>query len=189
MSITTEQISEFAKKNPVSVGCGVLIIALLATAYFRLELPGEAEAELEQKSNEAARLAANLKNATHLKEHFDGITNAQKQIEARLIQPKQLTTNSQYFYKLESETGAKLLDLRQSALSSAARKEIKGAYVPTIFTLSVQGDYSQVLTFLRRLENGSHFCRVLTASCNTSSAERAGGQLTLGVNLELLGFP
>ncbi|HEX2852085.1 MAG TPA: hypothetical protein VHO24_02520 [Opitutaceae bacterium] len=188
MSLTNEQVVEFAKKNPISVGCGVLIVALLATAYFRADLPGEAETELEQKSSEAARLAANLKNAAHLKEHFDAVSAAQKQIESRLIQPKQLTTNSQYFYKLESETGVKLLDQGQTALTAAQRKDIKGNYLPTVFTLSVQGDYSQVLTFLRRLENGSHYCRVLTAQCSNSSAER-GGQLTLALNLELLGFP
>jgi hypothetical protein len=187
MSLTNEQVVELVKKNPISIGCGILSLALLITAYIRSDLPAEEQQKLEQKTSEADRIAANLKNAAQLKEQMDSLLASHKQIEGRLIQAKNLMANSQYFYRLESETGVKLLDLRQSAVNAAAKKDMKG-YLPTVFTVNVQGDYAQLLTFLRRLENGAHYCRVMTASCNAVGAER-GAVLTMALTLELLGQP
>lgn len=184
MSLTTEQLGDLFKKNPIGIGCGILSLALVGTAYWRSDLPAQEQELLEQKTNEAERIAANLKNAAQLKEQMESLLAAQKQIEGRLIQAKNLMANGQYFYRLETETGVKLLDQRQS---SSSKKELKG-YVATVFTLNVQGDYKQLVTFLRRLENGTHYCRVLTASCTTAGAERSN-VMTLALSVELLGQP
>lgn len=187
MSVSTERLVEFLKKNPIGVSCALLSVALLATAYFRSDLATERATELEEKSTEAARLALNRKNADQLKEHLDGIVAAEKQIEARLIRPKDLTANSQYFYKLESDTGVKLLDVHPAS-NTPPKKDPKLAYVPIPFVVSVQGDYPHLLAFLQHLENGPHYCRVLTASC-ASFAQDRGSSLNLTLSLELLGLP
>lgn len=186
MSFSNEQVIGLIKKNPISVGCGVLMGILLITSYFRSGLKAQAETDFAQKSSEADRLALNLRNASQLQEQVNAILLAQKDIEERMIRAGQLTTNRQYFYKLESETGVKLLDLRQST-SAATKKAAQGAYIPTTFTLNVQGDYVQLLNFVRRLESGMHYCRILSASSNRP-AER-GAVLVLSLNLELLGLP
>ena len=100
--------------------------------------------------------------------------------EARLIRASDIGINQQYFYRLETESGVKLVDLRQGA-----RGTPKGGTVPISFTVSAQGDYAQVLAFLRALENGAHFCRVQSGSC---SGPRKG-PVTVALNLELLGRP
>jgi hypothetical protein len=186
MSANT-QLIEFVKKSPVSVGCAVLSLALIIAAYFRWDYKAEAAALLEQKSTEAARLSANLKNAGQLKEQYDSLLASEKEIESRLIRASQLTTNNQYFYKLESETGVKLLDLRAAGLTAAQKKDPPKGYIPLSFQVSVQGEYAQVLKFLRQLESGAHYCRVLTASCAVGQDRDA--LLTLTLNLELLGLP
>jgi hypothetical protein len=181
------QVIEFVKKSPVSVGCAVLSLTLVVAAYFRWDHKAEALAQLEQKSTESARISANLKNAAQLKEQFDALMASEKEIESRLIRASQLTTNNQYFYKLESETGVKLLDLRSAGLTAAQKKDPPKGYIPLGFSVSVQGDYSQLMKFLRQLENGSHYCRVLTATCNANPERDA--PLTLSLTLELLGLP
>src|SRR4051812_14223115 len=138
MSFSTEQFVSVIKKNPISITCGVLIVALLATAYFHGDRAEAATTNLEKTTTDADRLANNLKNAVQLKEHVDSLLSAEKEIEGRMIKAGQLTTNRQYFYKLETETGVKLLDLRQSAPSAAAKRDAKGAYFPTTFSLNVQ---------------------------------------------------
>jgi Tfp pilus assembly protein PilO len=185
MSFSTSSVVTVVKKNPIGVVCGLLTLALAATVYFRSDRGEELQTELDQKSAEASRLALNLKNSAQLKDQLDAIVAAQKQIESRLMRADELPTNRQYFYKLEADTGVKLLDgsLRQSP---GSKKDSK-AYLPTTFSVSVQGDYRQILTFLRRLETGSRYCRILTASCN-STAER-GPTLVLSLTLELLGAP
>lgn len=189
--MTTATLVAFCKKHPISSGCAALTMALAAAAYLRQdEVPG-AEAELSLKSADGDRVALNNKNAAQLREQSEALSIAQKAIEARLVRPRDLGTNTQYFFKIEGDTGVKILDLRQTSgtnASNSPKAAAKSAYVPVGFTVSVQGTLPQVLDFLRQLEGGSHYCRVMTASFSSNSAAR-NSPLTLGLNLELLGLP
>jgi hypothetical protein len=80
----------------------------------------------------------------------------------------------------------KILDLRQTTATVA--KPAKGTYAPVSFAVTVQGSFPQILGFLRQLEGGAHYSRVLTATCSTNAAARAS-PLTLALTLELLGLP
>ena len=184
MSILSDGMGSI-KKNPISIGCAILAIALIGIAYVRFDDAAESQTELDLKSAEAAKLALNVKYGAQLKEHLDALIAAQKTIESRMIRAGDLPANSNYFYKLESDSGVKLLDgsLRQSP---GSKKDPKATYQPTVFNLSVEGDYRQLLTFLRRLESGPRYCRILTATCN-APAERSK-LLVLSLSLELLGF-
>ena len=179
--MTTPELVAWIKKNPISVGCGVLSLALAVALYFRSDAIAEANQTLDEKTAEAQRYALNLANSAQLKEQLDALTTADKVIESRLIHASDLGINQQFFFKLESESGVKLLDLRQAPRPGSGGK----AYVPIGFNVSLQGDFGQVMKFLRLLEDGAHYCRTLTATC---SGNRTGG-LTLTLNLELLGTP
>lgn len=184
--MTTPELGAFIKRNPISFGCGVLSVLMAVALYLRGdEIPG-AEAELGLKTGDGDRIGLNIKYSAQLKEHADTIAAATKDIEARLIRTTQLGTNTQYFYKLEGDTGVKIIDLRQ--ITAPAAKSAKGEYVPVPFAVSVQGSLPQILEFLRQLETGAHYCRVLTASFSGVSANR-NSALTLGLSLELLGRP
>ncbi len=185
--MNTAELLAFIKKNPISVGCGLLCLILGAGIYFRSSEIPDAEAALAQKSAEAARYAANIKNAAQLKEQLDVLVAASKEIDSRIVHAGQLGVNSQYFYKLENESGAKLIDFRQGSLV-AAPKGTKPSFNPVGFTVSVQGNLSQMIEFLHRLESGAHFCRVTSATCGTTGTGRSG-LLTLTITLELLGLP
>ena len=56
------------------------------------------------------------------------------------------------------------------------------------FTITVQGTLPQMLDYLRHLESGARFCRVLSVSCGVPVADR-GAPVTLSLNLEMLGLP
>ena len=185
--MTSEALVALLKKNPISVGCGVLSLLLVAGLYFRSDAIPTAEAELAQKQAEAERLATNRKYSVQLKEHLDELQAANKDIDARIIRASQVGTNTQYFYKLESETGVKLVDFRPLAANPPA-KGAKTAFMPVGFNVSVQGSYPQVLDFLRLLEGGARYSRVLNASLAGSVTNRKG-PLTLTLNVELLGLP
>ncbi len=184
--MTNQELVAIIKKHPISFGCGALSLAFAAALYLRVdEIPG-AEAELGLKSADGDRIALNIQYSTHLREHADAMAAATKDVEGRLVKPTQLGTNTQYFYKLEGETGVKIVDLRQTATTATPAKGAKNAYVAVPFTVSVQGSLPQILEFLRQLENGAHYCRVLTASFNGVASNR-NSPLTLGLSLELLG--
>jgi hypothetical protein len=150
------------------------------------EVP-KAEAALEEMTSKADKYAANIKNAAHLKEDMDAIQAANKAIDARIIRALQLIDNGQYFYKLERETGVKLLDSRQTTPAVVA-KPAKGNFVYVGFSVAADGTLPQLIDFLRRIENGTHFSRVNSAACTVTVAKR-NSPLTLSLSLELLGVP
>jgi hypothetical protein len=186
--MTKEELVTLIKRNPISFSCGVLSIALIAGLYFRSgEIP-KAEAELQQKSAEAERYALNIKNAAQLKEQLDEITAHNKTIESRMVRITDLPINQQYFRVLARDASVDIVDFSQSTMTGNVAKGGKVAYVPVGFKVAVRGSLPQVLNFLRTLENGTHYCRVLGATCGTNASNRATS-LTLSINLELLGLP
>lgn len=186
--MSNEELLAFVKKNLVGTICGGLSLLALGGWYYRSGDVPTIEQEVAAKSAEAQRYELNLLNAKQLQEHVDALLAANKEIDSRLVRGSQLGRNVQFFYKLENESGAKLTtDPRQSPLAPPGKNAAKGAYTPVAFSVTVSGDLPQLLRFLRRLESGVHYCRVLGASC-TVPQERSL-PLTLNLSLELLGLP
>jgi hypothetical protein len=185
--MSNEQLIALLKKNPISVGCGLLSLLIAVAIYFRSDLVPEAAKLLEQKTAEGERLNANVTNAAQLPEQLAAITEARSDIEKRLVRASELAKNLQYFYRLEAETGAKLLTLRQNPVPTP-KPGAKPALLGIGYTVSFQGPYFTVMEFLRRLESGTHFCRVTQASIGITGNNRTG-PLTVSASLELLGQP
>lgn len=186
--ISKEAFIGYVRKNPIAVGCAVVALACVVALYLRSELLPDAETELETKSAEGHRLAQNVRNAAQLPEQLAAITAATAEIQPRLLRADELAKNLQYFYKLEADTGTKLLDLRQLSGSAPAKGAAKSAFTIVPFNLTVRGEYAALLDFLRRLENGTHYARVLTAAIASNAPERSG-PLSLQLTVELLGQP
>ncbi len=144
--MTTSDLIVVAKKNKIVVVCAVLSLGLLGGMYFRSGAIAEANAKLEETSKQARRYALNLSMSAHLKDQYDALVAANKAIETRMIRPAEIGINQQYFYKLETDSGVKLLDLRQSG-----GKVKKGTYTPVAFTVAFQGEFPQVIAFMRAL--------------------------------------
>lgn len=191
MAISNEQVVALLKKNPVVTAAVVVCVALAAAHYFRSDLTAAAAARLDERTKEGQRLSANIKNSAQLPEQLARVSAAAKEAEGRLVKVGALANNLQYFYKLEADTGVKLLDLRQTTDSSRAAKTGR---VPVSFAVTLHGEYPQVLDFLRRVESGAHYCRVRTANvvpfdagAGSSGLRSDAAKLTL--NLELFGVP
>lgn len=192
--MTNQEAIAAVKRNPISFACGALSIVFAVTLYLRdEEIPG-AEAEMALRTADRDRVALNIKYSVQLSEQSDALAASVKEIESRLIRPNELGNNTQYFYTLEKLTGVKITDLRQtsSAVASVApggavaARAAKVTYVPVGFSIGAQGTLPQILNFLRQLENGSHYCRVLTTSFVGNASSRSP-ILTVSMTLELLG--
>ncbi len=190
--MAAEPVIATLKANPISVACGALALTLAVGIYLRSSRVPESEALLEQRVTQGERIDANLKNGVQLADQFAAISAARKEIDARLIHPDELAKNLQFFYKLEADTGTKLVDLRQNVVAPGKGAKGKTAYTGFGYGLAVRGDYTRLLDFLRRLESGQRFCRVMSATMmgvsNGVEGSR-GNELTLNLGLELLGQP
>lgn len=189
-------IKTSAKKYPLGTAAIAVLVVMSAALFFRSSTMTDTKAALEQNTSEAQRHLSNISYSAQLEEQFQALENANRTIASRLVNPQDLAINLEYFYKLERETGVKLLDTRPASPSPgpASRAPVmKSGYKPVQYAVSLQGSYSQVLTFLRRLEQGTYYCRVVTASCNLaqedSSAEKktASSQIVLALTVEILG--
>lgn len=185
--MTDKELIALLKKHPLPVGSVVAALLLTGAWYFRSSDVPEAIADVEKKSVDGQRLAANIQNAALLNEQLGAITTAGKDIEARLIRGGDLAKNLQYFYKLESDTGAKLTELRQLPPPLPKAGAPKTQFVPVGFAVGVQGEYLQILDFLRRLEHGTHYCRIVSTAVSGFGLER--GPLKVNLTVELLGQP
>jgi Tfp pilus assembly protein PilO len=195
--MTTKDLIASLKKHPFTAICGGLSLLLLGGYFFRQGNIPEAEALLAQRTSESRRLKANITNSASLKDHVAALEDANAKVQQRLARAGDLAKNQQYFYKIEADTGVKLTDLRPggSAASGAVKAAagVKKYYSAVPYSCTVQGTYSQLLAFLRKLEQGEHFPRVLNATVSMSGS--AGGDdaadadpiLSLSLGIEFLG--
>ncbi len=186
--MSNEELVAFLKKNVIPVVCVIVSIAIAATLYYRSDVLPDAEKVLAQKTQQGELLAANIEDSNQppsLKEQHAAIVASNEAISNRLVRVGQLAENLQYFYQLESATSAKLTPV-QVPVPPPGKNAPKAFFIPVGFTLSAQGDYAQLIDVLRRLEDGEHYCRVLT--CNVRPlTEQRGGPLLMTLSLQLLG--
>ena len=182
--MTNQELMAFVKKHPISIGCGLLSVLLVGGIYYRGAQVPDAEEQLTHLSEQSENYKANIKNGAQLKEQLEALVTANKEIDRRIIHASQNLPNQQYFYQLQSDTGVKLVVLNQTTLT-VAKPTGKNSFAPIGFSVSVQGTLPQILDFLRRIESGAHYSRVLAATCASSPNKT----LTLSLTLELLGLP
>jgi Tfp pilus assembly protein PilO len=179
------------KKQPVGFTCVLICLLSAGWLYFRGGAIEERQKEYTAKAAEAAKFSSNVSLSKSQPEQLAELQAATKELESRLVRAGQLAVNLQYFYKLEAENEVKLLDVRQNALPRAS----KNLYIGVPYNVNVQGSYPNVMAFLQKLENGRHFCRVITATFTKASANNEGPPqagatpITLSLSLELLGQP
>lgn len=181
MSLNSRALAQKIRQYPLLVICIVVVLALLATLYIRSDLIDLQKKELEKHVTDNRRQRINITNSALLQDQLDYLVQANAAVRNRSMSATGLAQNLQYFYRLEAEVGIKYLDLRPAPRPAAA----KGAsYVPVGYTVNVQGEFLQIIKFLRHLEQGAYFCRV-------NSALLAGSDevYTLNLNIDLLGTP
>jgi hypothetical protein len=181
MSISGQSIGNSLRKQPLLAAAFSLSLVLGATIYLRSGLLDEQQLELDRHSEESSRQRANIANAAQLQEQLQFLIQANEAVRNRALTVEGLAQNLQYFYRLESEIGIKYIDLRAGLKAPAVKSPI---YVPLNYIVSVQGSFSQVISFLRRLEQGAYFCRVNSAL--TSSTDSV---VTLNLNVDFLAVP
>jgi hypothetical protein len=186
--MSNQELLAFMRKNAICVACVAVSLGIGATLYLRSGLLPDEEKVLADTSKEGELIAANIEDSHQLKEQYSALVQANEAIANRMIHVGQIAENYQYFYRLESATGTKLAgDPRQIAWVPPAKTAPKTSYTPVGFTVAAQGTYVQLIDFIRRLENGEHYCRII--SCNLRPvAEQRSSQLTLSLSIELMGI-
>lgn len=195
MSSKIEDLVGGIKRRPFLSVCGALVVALALVLYFRAGRPAELRARLDEREKEFSRLNNNVKFSAQLDTQLTALREANALIEAGALRPGELAGNQRLFLRLEAESGAKLVDLRQLAVSppasAPAKAPAKGATAPVAgvyasipFSVTIQGEYPQLMDFLKRLEHGPTLSRLTSAQIS----QPAEGGRSISITAELLGF-
>lgn len=191
MALTTKDLPALLKKHPLVAGCALLSLILLVGSYIRSSRLSELSYELKQTESEGQRVLDNIRNGANLPEQFDAISAATKDLESRLVRGTERARNQQYFYRLESETQVKEVNL-QPVSSSGPQRGLKTIYAGVGYSVAVEGDYRRILGFLQRIESGPHFCRIISGSISRRGQRGVAEStptITLSLSVELLGLP
>ncbi len=193
--MTGADLLALIKKQPIAFACGLVLVGAVAAYFLRSDIIDAAQQDAQAKEQEFQKIDANVRSTSGLADATAEIKEAGKQFDTRLVRAPQLANNIQFFYRLESDTGVKLLDVRQLPVPAPRPGEKRGAYVPVPFQVAIQGSFAQVHDFLRRVEAGPHFLRVnqVTVTKFSSGGEGAAfatsGAVNVALNLDLLGTP
>ena len=186
MKFDTQVVLGALRRYPVLSAAVLICIPLTAICFYRADALIEQQAELEKFQTESSLYRANIANSSQLQQQVDFLAQAKVAITKRAFRAESLPLNLQYFYKLESDVGIKYLNLNPTGRPAAAAAAKQGAgisYVPLNYSVSVQGSFHQIITYLRCLEQGAYFCRI-----NSASVLGSGSSVTLNLDLDLLGI-
>jgi hypothetical protein len=178
MSIETKDLLNAIKRRPVTFGCLFGTLALALTLYFRFSATGEASELLKSKLTALDRLETNIKNAKNLDEHYNALKQINDNLQQSALRADDLAKNLQIFYLLETATGVRLTEIRQQSTPQAA-KGATNVYTPLSFSFTAQGSYTQLFTFLKRLERHPVFNRISNGSVSSASSNSYSAILTV----------
>jgi len=192
MAIDFQNLVALWKKRPLVIGCGALSLALLAGSYLRSDRMSDLAGQLKTNEEEGNKILDNIRNGAGLAEQYEALTATTKDLESRLVRSSERARNQQYFYRIESDTGVKEINLQPAQAGQVPQKGPKTLYTGVGYTISVKGTFRQILDFLDHLETGQHFCRLVSATVareGQRGAAEATNAITLTLNLELMGLP
>lgn len=184
MSLDNKAVADLLKRHPVPMACAGLTLLLLVVLYFRFGSLAEVQAKLEEREKSLSKLVDNVKFSAQLDAQVAALVEANGVIQGGALRAGELARNQQLFYRLEADSGVKLLDIRQQPLPTPAKGTAPTIFVPITFSLSILGDYAQIMKFLKNLERGATVSRLVAA---TIGQPMEGGQ-TVSITVELLGL-
>ena len=172
------------RRFPLASACLAGCLLLVIAYYFRQDALAGRLARFEQLESEGKMLERNVRNAVGLEEHLEKLNEGIDLLEDKLTRVDDVSGNQEYFYGLEKGTGVRVSILRP--LGPAKGVSAGQAYQPAGFNIVVEGGYTQLIRFLRALEQGPRLYRLNDFSVQRTSGQESGPREVLTINLQLL---
>lgn len=169
------------RRNPYPFLCLFLTLCLGIGAWYLRARTEMLEAEHAERSQEGEAMLKLLVGASTQKAELAMARETARRIEDNLIVETNLAENHWYFFKLEEQTKAKLVEVHQltSPINDAST-----LFKRIPYAVRVSGTYEQVAAFLLALETGPRLVSVVGFGF---TRQTNGDLLSLELSLELLG--
>ena len=143
MSITPKEILAFVKRYPVGVVCGLVGVIMLAGLYLRSDRADDLSDQSKQLEEQSKKILGEIRNGANIAEQYAALSAKTKDLDSRLIRGSERALNQRYFYRIESDTGVKEVNLQQTSSGAEPGKGDKRLYCGIGYSVIVTGDFRQ----------------------------------------------
>jgi len=180
------QVGRLAVRYPFCTVCIVLSVVLAgANIWLRIDLMDLAARQLEH-AREGDNMLKMISRGSQLRTELANARAATQRIAKNLVVEKNIPENFWYFYKIEQDTQAKLIELQQRpALLQDSGAPASYKRVP--YALKFSGSFRSVVAALQRLEFGPRIGRI--DGFQMMRQDPTTDNVVLHLDFELLGFP
>ena len=180
------QLGQLALRYPFCAACLILSVLFAgASQWIRIDFR-DLEALQQKRAREGDVMLKAIARGSQLRTELTAARAATQRITENLVVEKNIPENFWYFYKIEQDTHAKLVELQQRP-APVPDSGAPAPYKRVPYFLKLSGPFRAVVAFLQRLETGSHFGRI--NSFQLQRQDPKSSDVSLQLNLDLLGFP
>jgi len=180
------QIGRLVMRYPFCTVCIVLSALLVAAnVWLRIDML-ELVARQQEHAREGDGMLKMIARGSQLRTELANVRAATQRINDNLVVEKNIPENFWYFYKIEQDTQAKLVELQQRpALLQDSGAPASYKRVP--YVLKFSGSFRSVIAALQRLETGPRIGRI--DSFQLQRQDPVSDTVALTLDFELLGIP
>jgi len=170
------------RRHPLSVFCAVVcVICAIASWYIYGNLKW-LDLEHRQLGQDAELAVSTLISGPAVRQELAATREITRRIDDNLVVPDNLAENLWYFYKIEQQSKAHLVELHPL---NTITSDSKALYRRIPFSVKVTGTYDQTGAFLYLTETGPRLANITSLSIRRRDA---GSLVTvLDMTVELLG--
>ncbi len=179
-------LGRLTTRYPFCTACIALSVVLVAAnVWFRVALTDLAVRQQDQ-AREGDNMLKMIARGSQMRSELTMVRAATKRIAANLVVEKNIPENFWYFYKIEQDTQAKLVELQQRpALLQDSGAPTSYKRVP--YVLKFSGSFRSVVAALQHLEFGPRIGRI--DGFQMMRQDPVNDTVTLQLDFELLGVP
>lgn len=193
--MTFSSIFLYLKKNYVITVCSAVVVVCLGVFFVRNDQITRLAADYDDLSVRYSRILKNLKFASEIEGDLEQIRAMDEEVNSRLLNPEDLATNQRYFYQIESATGVSMTSIQQIVKplpegkknKKARKKAEQSPYQELIYDMIVQGEYSELLAFLRKIEGGKRFAVLDGFSVVSANGNWTDNAMKMRLSVSVLG--
>lgn len=193
--MTFSTILDYLKKNYVVAISGLVAVLCLGVYFVRHDQITRLAADFDDLSVRRSRILKNLKFASGIETDLALMKSQISDVESRLFNPEDLATNQRYFYQIESATGVQMKSIQQlikhlptgKNAKKAKKKAQQSHFQEIAYELDIQGEYRDVLAFLRELEGGKAFVVLNGFSMVTAKGVSSSSEIAMRLSISVLG--
>lgn len=170
------------RRHPLSVLCAIVCVICAVVSWYILSNLRWLELEHRQLGQDADLAVSTLISGPAVRQELAAAREITRRIDDNLVVPDNLAENLWYFYKIEQQSKAHLVELHPL---NVILSDSRALYRRIPFSIKVTGTYEQVGSFLYLTETGPRLANITSVTLRRH--EPGSLLIVLDMNVELLG--